>query len=223
MRILAAFLLCLSLAACGDPMDKPLTVETLTELNENDVLTEEQKTDLAAYIMRSSFATAMAATRAGEEVDETALDQPNVTVGEALERQRQFREEEEARVAAERERARSRARGSRGRTRTPARHRARHRRLQEQAGSQVQHVFQIRVSLRERVSTRTSPDSKGCSSSTTCSAMASEPDHQARRTYCRRWTHHLHRLLRHQRVHQRQRQAAEHAAGRDRRLSGSPR
>lgn len=105
MRILAAFLLCLSLAACGDPMDKPLTVETLTELNENDVLTEEQKTDLAAYMMRSSFATAMAATRAGEEVDETALDQPNVTVGEALERQRQFREEEEARVAAERERA----------------------------------------------------------------------------------------------------------------------
>ena len=214
MRILAAFLLCLSLAACGDPMDKPLTVETPHRTQ------RERRSDRRAEDRPRRLHDALlvcnrdGSNQGGRRSRQDALDQPNVTVGEALERQRQFREEEEARVAAERERAeaeRAAREAELERLRGIVRVTAVSKSKRE---ARVQHVSRFEY-LYENTSDQ---DITGFEGVLVVNDMFG--DHIKNLIISAddvlpRSTHHLHRLLRHQRVHQRRRQAAEHAARQD--------
>lgn len=88
--------LALAIVACGNIKDQPLTEATLTKVRDSRELTPRETDLLAGYMARTAF------TRMMKSGDTTAnFFDAKVTVGEAIEAQRQFLHDDSVRVANE--------------------------------------------------------------------------------------------------------------------------
>ena len=100
MRSLTLILFALLIVGCNDVKNQPLTAATMEQIGETDALSEEETELLAGYVMRTGMARAMS----GEDA-ETAFEDPSVTIGDAIDKQRDWVENAETRAAQERQAA----------------------------------------------------------------------------------------------------------------------
>lgn len=97
MRLLCLVLIAIIASGCNDVKNQPLTTESLQQAGEADALSAEESELLASYMMRTGMARALS----GEDA-ETAFEDPSITLGEAIDSQREWVQNAEARAAAER-------------------------------------------------------------------------------------------------------------------------